>query len=67
MLERPEPRPEPCRFDLTWGPLEYHRRSLDNLQTAMKKTRRLCAIMLDTLGREVGSAAQHCIFTNFAP
>lgn len=44
---------EPRRFDLTWGPIEYHRRSLDNLQTAMKKTRRLCAIMLDTLGREV--------------
>lgn len=42
-----------ARFDLTWGPIEYHRRSLDNLQTAMKKTRRLCAIMLDTLGREV--------------
>eukprot|EP00879_Flechtneria_rotunda_P021199 GHRR01022332.1.p1 GENE.GHRR01022332.1~~GHRR01022332.1.p1 ORF type:complete len:557 (+),score=186.89 GHRR01022332.1:438-2108(+) len=42
-----------ARFDLTWGPIEYHRRSLDNLQTAMKQTRRLCAIMLDTLGREV--------------
>lgn len=41
------------RFDLTWGPIEYHRRSLDNLQTAMKQTRKLCAIMLDTLGREV--------------
>ena len=41
------------RFDLTWGPIEYHRRSLDNLQTAMKHTRKLCAIMLDTLGREV--------------
>ncbi len=21
-----------ARFDLTWGPMEYHRRSLDNLQ-----------------------------------
>lgn len=41
------------RFDLTWGPLEYHRRSLDNLQAAMRKTRKLCAIVLDTLGREV--------------
>lgn len=41
------------RFDLTWGPIEYHRRSLDNLQTAMKKSRKLCAIVLDTLGREV--------------
>lgn len=42
-----------ARFDLTWGPIEYHRRSLDNLQTAMKKSRKLCAIVLDTLGREV--------------
>eukprot|EP00877_Chromochloris_zofingiensis_P009758 jgi/Chrzof1/5035/Cz15g09100.t1_PYK1[v5.2] len=42
-----------ARFDLTWGPLEYHRRSLDNLQAAMRKTRKLCAIVLDTLGREV--------------
>jgi pyruvate kinase len=46
-----------CRFDLTWGPIEYHRRSLDNLQTAMKKSRKLCAIVLDTLGREVGVSA----------
>ncbi|KAI8472796.1 MAG: pyruvate kinase [Monoraphidium minutum] len=42
-----------ARIDLTWGPIEYHRRSLDNLQEAMRKTRKLCAIMLDTLGREV--------------
>jgi len=41
------------RIDLTWGPIEYHRRSLENLQEAMKRTRKLCAIMLDTLGREV--------------
>jgi len=46
------------RFDLTWGPIEYHRRSLDNLQTAMKKSRKLCAIVLDTLGREVGTAVE---------
>jgi pyruvate kinase len=55
------------RFDLTWGPIEYHRRSLDNLQTAMKKSRKLCAIVLDTLGREVsvwrggGGPAWHCV------
>ncbi|GBF87464.1 pyruvate kinase [Raphidocelis subcapitata] len=42
-----------ARVDLTWGPIEYHRRSLDNLQEAMRRTRKLCAIMLDTLGREV--------------
>lgn len=42
-----------ARIDLTWGPIEYHRRSLDNLQEAMRRTRRLCAVVLDTLGREV--------------
>lgn len=38
---------------LQWGSLEYHRRSLQNLAKAMAQTRRLCAVMLDTLGREV--------------
>jgi pyruvate kinase len=42
-----------ARIDLTWGPLEYHRRSLDALQEAVRRTGRLCAVMLDTLGREV--------------
>ncbi|KIY94684.1 hypothetical protein MNEG_13279 [Monoraphidium neglectum] len=42
-----------ARVDLTWGPIEYHRKSLDNLQEAMRLTRRMCAIVLDTLGREV--------------
>jgi pyruvate kinase len=41
------------RVDLTWGPLDFHRKSLQALQTAMKKTRRLCSTMVDTLGREV--------------
>lgn len=42
-----------ARIDLTWAPIEYHRRSLQNLQEAMKRTRRLCAVMVDTLGREL--------------
>mmetsp|Transcript_33774 Transcript_33774/g.60980 ORF Transcript_33774/g.60980 Transcript_33774/m.60980 type:complete len:646 (-) Transcript_33774:934-2871(-) len=42
-----------CRVDLTWGPLDFHRKSLQNLQFAMKKSRRLCATMVDTLGREL--------------
>ncbi|KFM25913.1 Pyruvate kinase, cytosolic isozyme [Auxenochlorella protothecoides] len=41
------------RIDLTWNSLAYHRQSLANLQEAMKKTRRLCAVMLDCLGREI--------------
>ncbi|KAL3159599.1 hypothetical protein ABBQ38_010011 [Trebouxia sp. C0009 RCD-2024] len=42
-----------ARIDLTWGPVEYHKQSLQNLQEAVKKTRRLCAVLLDTLGREL--------------
>lgn len=38
---------------LQWGPVEYHKESLENLQKAVKKTRRLCAVLLDTLGREL--------------
>lgn len=41
------------RMDLTWGPLDYHRKSLQNLQLATKKARRLCCTMVDTLGREL--------------
>ncbi|CAD7699862.1 unnamed protein product [Ostreobium quekettii] len=42
-----------ARIDLTWGPVDFHEKSLENLQVAMKNSRRLCAIVLDTLGREV--------------
>jgi len=42
-----------ARIDLTWAPIEYHKVSLRNLQEAMRRTRRLCAVMLDTLGREL--------------
>jgi pyruvate kinase len=42
-----------ARIDLTWAPIEYHRLSLQNLNEAMRRTRRLCAVMLDSLGREI--------------
>lgn len=38
---------------LQWGPLKFHEKSLQNLQAAMKISHRLCAIMLDTAGREI--------------
>lgn len=41
------------RVDLTWGPLEFHRNSLAFLQEAMKRSRRLCATVIDTMGREL--------------
>jgi pyruvate kinase len=36
-----------------WGSIRFHRQSLKNLGAAMLKTRKICAVMLDTLGREV--------------
>ena len=35
------------------GNLDYHTKSLQNLAAAVKKARRLCAVMLDTIGREL--------------
>uniref|UniRef100_A0A061QK13 Pyruvate kinase n=1 Tax=Tetraselmis sp. GSL018 TaxID=582737 RepID=A0A061QK13_9CHLO len=42
-----------ARVDLTWGNVEFHKRSLRNLAEACKRTKRLCGVMVDTLGREV--------------
>ena len=36
-----------------WGPVEYHEQSLKNLGIAMQRTKRLCATVLDTVGREI--------------
>lgn len=36
-----------------WGPVEYHAQSLANLAVAMQRTKRLCATILDTVGREI--------------
>ena len=38
---------------LQWGPVEYHKQSLRNLEQAVRRTRRLCAVLVDTLGREL--------------
>jgi hypothetical protein len=35
------------------GPLEFHRNSLLNLAEAMRRTRKLCATVIDTMGREL--------------
>jgi hypothetical protein len=35
------------------GPLDFHRNSLLNLSEAMRRTRRLCATVIDTMGREL--------------
>lgn len=38
---------------MQWGSLPFHQQSLRNLALAMLQTRKLCAVMVDTLGREV--------------
>lgn len=42
-----------ARVDLTWGPIEFHQKSLRNLQTAVKDARKICSVIVDTLGREL--------------
>lgn len=41
------------RVDLTWGPIEYHVQSLKNVAAACKATGKLCAVIVDTVGREL--------------
>ncbi|CAG7905814.1 unnamed protein product [Brassica rapa] len=42
-----------ARFDFSWGDAEYHQETLDNLKIAVKSTKKLCAVMLDTVGPEL--------------
>ncbi|KAK9755519.1 hypothetical protein RND81_01G031500 [Saponaria officinalis] len=42
-----------ARFDFSWGDAEIHRQTLENLKTAVKATKKLCAVMLDTVGAEL--------------
>ncbi len=36
-----------------WGTLDYHKQTLRNVAEASKRTHKLCAVMVDTLGREI--------------
>ncbi|EPS57680.1 pyruvate kinase, partial [Genlisea aurea] len=42
-----------ARFDFSWGDADYHQETLENLRVAVKSSRKLCAIMLDTVGPEL--------------
>ncbi|MQL92540.1 hypothetical protein Taro_025160, partial [Colocasia esculenta] len=42
-----------ARFDFSWGDIEYHQETLENLKIAVKATKKLCAVMLDTVGPEL--------------
>ncbi|KAL5150133.1 Pyruvate kinase 1, cytosolic [Glycine soja] len=42
-----------ARFDFSWHDPEYHQETLENLKAAIKSTKKLCAVMLDTVGAEM--------------
>ncbi|KAI8539715.1 hypothetical protein RHMOL_Rhmol09G0204500 [Rhododendron molle] len=42
-----------ARFDFSWGETEFHQETLNNLKVAIKSTKKLCAVMLDTVGPEL--------------
>jgi pyruvate kinase len=42
-----------ARLDLTWGTMQFHSDTLRNLAEAMKVTKKLCAVWVDTSGREI--------------
>ncbi|KAI3425976.1 hypothetical protein D9Q98_007944 [Chlorella vulgaris] len=42
-----------ARFNFSHGSHEYHQGTLDNLRQAMRETRIMCAVMLDTKGPEI--------------
>nr|GLL24763.1 pyruvate kinase 1, cytosolic-like isoform X1 [Ipomoea trifida] len=42
-----------ARFDFSWGDADFHRETLENLRTAIKLTKKLCAVMFDTVGPEL--------------
>ncbi|EPS64144.1 hypothetical protein M569_10635, partial [Genlisea aurea] len=42
-----------ARFDFSWGDAAYHQETLENLKLAMKASKKLCGVMLDTVGPEL--------------
>ncbi|MEW5309186.1 MAG: hypothetical protein WDW38_001091 [Sanguina aurantia] len=42
-----------ARFDFSYGTMEYHQQTLDNLKLAQQQSSKLCAVMLDTMGPEI--------------
>ncbi|KAK1299883.1 hypothetical protein QJS10_CPB13g01714 [Acorus calamus] len=42
-----------ARIDFSWGDSDYHQETLENLKLAVKSTKKLCAVMLDTVGPEL--------------
>ncbi|XVF76299.1 hypothetical protein PTKIN_Ptkin13bG0255300 [Pterospermum kingtungense] len=42
-----------ARLDFSWHDPDYHQQTLENLKAAVKATKKLCAVMLDTVGPEL--------------
>ncbi|KAL0426490.1 UNVERIFIED_CONTAM: Pyruvate kinase, cytosolic [Sesamum latifolium] len=42
-----------ARFDFSWGDAAYHQETLENLKAVSKSNKKLCAVMLDTVGAEL--------------
>ncbi|CAO2833227.1 unnamed protein product [Amaranthus hypochondriacus] len=42
-----------ARFDFSWGDAEFHQETLNTLKMAIKSTKKLCAVLLDTVGPEL--------------
>ncbi|KAG0449530.1 hypothetical protein HPP92_027320 [Vanilla planifolia] len=42
-----------ARFDFSSGDVTYHQETVDNLTAAIQSTKKLCAVMLDTVGPEL--------------
>lgn len=36
--------PAVARFDFSWGDIDYHQETLENLKMAVKSTKKLCAV-----------------------
>ncbi|GKC34840.1 pyruvate kinase 1, cytosolic-like protein, partial [Tanacetum coccineum] len=53
VVKHPDVLRKVARFDFTWGDAAFHQETLENLKIAIKKTKKLCAVMLDTTGPEL--------------
>ncbi|GJN06712.1 hypothetical protein PR202_ga24468 [Eleusine coracana subsp. coracana] len=42
-----------ARFDFSWMDASYHQETLDNLRKAAQNVKKLCPVMLDTMGPEI--------------
>ncbi|XP_078434119.1 pyruvate kinase 2, cytosolic-like [Wolffia australiana] len=42
-----------ARFDFSWLDTDYHQETLENLRKAVKNVKKLCAVMVDTVGPEI--------------